>query len=94
MMRSVSTIWGVEMTEQMVVETAEETKSNAGPAERRGNQEESVALVACVNVVCLLVLCCVWGLREGFAGGVHSWLVLGCLCVCVGGGGGDRPTPW
>ena len=46
MMRSVRTIWGVEMTEQMVVETAEETKSKAGPAKRRGNHEESVALVA------------------------------------------------
>jgi hypothetical protein len=47
MMRSVRTIWGVEMTEQMVVETAEAAKSKAGPAKRRGKQEEREALVYC-----------------------------------------------
>lgn len=35
------------MTEQMVVETAEEAKSKAGPAKRRGNHEEREALVYC-----------------------------------------------
>src|SRR6056297_2917311 len=46
MIRSVRTIWGVLMTEQMVVETAEETKSKAGPAKLTGNQEDSVLFVA------------------------------------------------
>jgi hypothetical protein len=42
MMRSVRTIWGVLMTEQMVVDTALEMKSKAGPAKDAGHMDDSV----------------------------------------------------
>lgn len=47
MMRSVSTICGVLMTEQRKVDTADEAKSKAGPANLTGKALDSVALVAC-----------------------------------------------
>lgn len=64
MMRSVSTIWGVEITEQMVVDTAEAAKSKAGPAKRRGNQEEREALVYC-HEGCMSMWVCVFWFRYG-----------------------------